>query len=97
MASSKKWYLLCYDIHDEKRLRRIAKLVKGYGVRVQYSVFRARLSARQLERFRWEATKIMKTEDDLLVVELCEKCVGKLASRHKKLEWPTETKRYAIV
>lgn len=36
--------LLTYDIdthdrHGERRLRRVAKIAEGYGMRVQYSVF----------------------------------------------------------
>ena len=32
-------YLVCYDIRDEARLRRVHKTVKGFGWSMQYSVF----------------------------------------------------------
>jgi len=34
-------WLILYDIRNEKRLRRIAKLMERYGERVQKSVFEA--------------------------------------------------------
>ncbi|MFT4045591.1 MAG: CRISPR-associated endonuclease Cas2 [Solimonas sp.] len=40
-------YIVAYDIHDEKRLRKIFKLMKGYGEWLQFSIFQCRLSARR--------------------------------------------------
>lgn len=37
-------YLVTYDIHDEKRWRRVFKLMKGFGEWLQLSVFQCRLS-----------------------------------------------------
>ena len=48
MAEGRFWYLVCYDIRDPKRWRRCFKLLKGYGEGLQYSVFRCRLTKRQL-------------------------------------------------
>ena len=33
------FYLVCFDIVDDRTRRRVAKLLEGYGVRVQKSVF----------------------------------------------------------
>lgn len=41
---SRRDYLVTYDICDDKRLRRVFKLMKGYGEHVQLSVFRCSLS-----------------------------------------------------
>lgn len=41
-------WLVTYDITDDGRLRRVYKLLRGYGDRLQYSVFRCILSDRQL-------------------------------------------------
>ena len=38
-------YLVCYDICDEKRLRRVAEICSDFGVRLQYSVFECDLNA----------------------------------------------------
>jgi CRISPR-associated protein Cas2 len=32
-------YLVSYDISDPKRLRKVARSLEGFGVRLQYSVF----------------------------------------------------------
>jgi CRISPR-associated protein Cas2 len=45
-------YLLCYDVRDDGRLRRVAKLAEEFGYRLQYSVFICDLS--QVERSRFE-------------------------------------------
>lgn len=32
-------YLVCYDICNDKRLRKVFQVVRGYGDHLQYSVF----------------------------------------------------------
>ena len=32
-------YIVSYDISDPKRLRKVAKILEGYGSRIQFSVF----------------------------------------------------------
>jgi CRISPR-associated protein Cas2 len=64
-------YLICYDISDEKRLRRVFKICKDYGSHLQYSVFASDLS--QIERTELEqklAAEINAREDQVLFVEL---------------------------
>jgi CRISPR-associated protein Cas2 len=38
------FYLVSYDIPDDRRRTRLAKLLKDYGGRVQYSVFECLLN-----------------------------------------------------
>lgn len=92
----KQWHLVTYDVRDDKRLRRTARILEGYGVRVQYSVFRCRLSARELERLRWELAKVLAPDDDLLVISLCERCVLKIRQTGTRV-WPEEPERFLIV
>ena len=40
----RRQYLVIYDIADPKRLRRMDRLISGYGYRIQYSVFLCSLS-----------------------------------------------------
>ena len=54
MAENKQWYVICYDITEPKRWRKVYKLVNGYGRRLQYSIFRCRLTPRRQEKLRWE-------------------------------------------
>ncbi len=39
--------IIAYDITDNRRRKRLADLLEGYGQRVQYSVFDCPLTARQ--------------------------------------------------
>lgn len=72
------WHLISYDIRDPKRLRLVARLLQGYGSRVQYSVFRCRLDALTLEKLHWEINQVMTEEDDLLVIPLCNRCADRV-------------------
>lgn len=40
--------IISYDIVDDKRRTKVMKLLKGYGTRVQFSVFECQLSAVEL-------------------------------------------------
>jgi len=40
-------YIVTYDISDQKRWRRVFRLMKGYGEWLQLSVFQCRLSRRR--------------------------------------------------
>lgn len=40
-------YVVAYDISDQKRWRRVFKLMKGYGDWLQLSVFQCRLSKKR--------------------------------------------------
>jgi len=93
----KQWYLVAYDICDDKRLRRVAKLLEGYGVRFQQSVFRCRMSKRTLERMNWELTRILDKEDELMIVGLCDSCYRKARIRGAHREWAKEQEGHVIV
>lgn len=97
MAEGRQWYLVCYDIRDPKRWRRCFSLLKGYGEGLQYSVFRCRLTKRQLERMRWEMERELDPEDSLMIVGLCGSCTSKLIARNTRVEWTVEEPRFRIV
>lgn len=92
----KKWYLIAYDIRDPARLRKVSKHLKGYGERIQFSIFRCRLSEREVERLRWELQKILANNDDLLVVGLCGSCVNRLNNK-SDYKFPEELANYEII
>jgi CRISPR-associated protein Cas2 len=97
MAENKLLYLVCYDISDQKRWRRAYKLLKGYGRRVQFSIFRCRINKRQLERLRWELEKILETEDRLLIASLCSCCSTKVISRNAVSDWDEDQPKFAVI
>lgn len=64
-------YLVCYDICDDKRLRKVFQTMRGYGDHLQYSVFECQLTSRDLVRLRAELSKIIHhAEDQVLFVNL---------------------------
>lgn len=67
-------WLVIYDIRDEKRLARIAKLMEQYGVRVQKSVFEMECDESTVAEMRKRAKEILEKEDSLISIPLCEKC-----------------------
>lgn len=87
MAESKNYYMICYDIRDPKRWRKAFQLLKGYGERLQYSIFRCRLTQRDREKLRWELEKILTPEDSLLIAGLCDRCVERIQSCNRPEAW----------
>lgn len=60
------FYLICYDIPDNKRRKKIADLLAGYGTRVQKSVFECQLKNKQYQQLKKRMTKICNSEEDNL-------------------------------
>jgi len=61
-------YLVCYDISTPKRLRRVAKILEGYGIRIQESVFFCKLSDTMRARLNQEVTQVINHQDDQIVL-----------------------------
>lgn len=93
----RKPFLVCYDVRDDKRLRSTAKILEGYGRRIQYSVFYCYISSRSLEKMRWELGKILEKEDDLIVVSLCEVCARKLSAMNPRKLWEDESESCIVI
>ncbi len=86
----KDWYLVAYDVRDDKRLRKVAKILEGFGTRLQYSLFHCYLTETELEKLRWELARIMDAEDSLLVIGLCRHCVNRLRKWNPDASWPDD-------
>lgn len=64
-------YLVCYDIANDLRLRRVHKAMVGFGDRLQYSVFECRFSPTDLVRCKHTIGKLIHhREDQVLFVDL---------------------------
>lgn len=67
----RRCYLVCYDVREPKRLRRIHRLMKAYGEPWQYSVFYCTLKAIDRVRLENAAREILHLkEDQFLIVDL---------------------------
>ncbi len=70
-------YLVCYDISDDKRLRKVFQTMRNYGDHLQYSVFECQFTDMDLVKCRAElADVIHHTEDQVLFV-----CLGPAEGR----------------
>lgn len=64
-------YLVCYDICEDKRLRKVFQTMRNYGDHLQYSVFECHLTPSDLVRCRSELAGIIHhDEDQVLFVSL---------------------------
>lgn len=64
-------HVISYDIADQKRWRRVFRLMKGYGEWLQLSVFQCRLSARrQAELIALLQGVIKEGEDHVVIVDV---------------------------
>lgn len=64
-------YIVCYDISDQKRWRKIYKTMKGYGDWLQLSVFQCRLNKENVLRMTDALTGLMNSrEDSLMIIDI---------------------------
>lgn len=69
--------VVAYDISDERRLVRIAKIISDYGVRVQKSIFEVTVTDRVFAEMKRRVESVIVPEKDgVKYFPLCEKCAG---------------------
>ncbi len=67
----RRCYLVCYDIRDPKRLRRVHKVLKGYGEAWQFSVFFCVLKDIARVRLQTDLEEQMnQKEDQAMILDL---------------------------
>lgn len=70
---ARRRYIVMYDIRHDVRLRRVHDVVKGYGDRLQYSVYICDLSPSELIDMRWKIEdEINSLEDAVALLDLGE-------------------------
>ena len=57
-------YIVSYDVRNDKRWRKVFRLMRGYGDHLQYSVFRCELSDRERIELTEKLTQVIKQDDD---------------------------------
>lgn len=74
------FYLITYDIEEDKKRNKIAKLLEDYGTRVQYSVFECAIDYNQLEEIKKKAEDIIdKKKDSVRIYRICEGCLKEIS------------------
>jgi CRISPR-associated protein Cas2 len=90
-------YIVSYDIANERRWRRVFKLMRGYGQWLQLSVFQCRLTERRrAELARRLEAAIHGRDDHVLILDLgpADKVNPRVESLGKTFE---SAKRTAVV
>ena len=74
------FYVMAFDISDDKKRYRCVKALKGYGVRVHKSVFECpNLTERRLLKLKAALEKIIdQTTDTVRYYRICKDCLGKV-------------------
>jgi CRISPR-associated protein Cas2 len=71
--------VVAYDVTDDARRVRVAKLLEDYGVRVQYSVFECVLGPADYRKLRAELKERMNVaEDAVAFYRLCQGCGARI-------------------
>jgi CRISPR-associated protein Cas2 len=67
--------VISYDIPDDRRRLKVAKVLEGHGDRVQRSVFEAHLTQAQYDKLQQRLRRLLKEdEDNVRFYRLCADC-----------------------
>lgn len=77
--SHTKQYLICYDIRDPKRLRRVHRTLRDVGTPVQFSVFEAELKSLEMAELQQCLLTIIDADQDSV-------CFYPLTPGYKKIQ-----------
>jgi CRISPR-associated protein Cas2 len=70
-AAVRNTFLVCYDITEDKRLRKVFKTMRDFGDHLQYSIFECQFTPIDLAKCRHALSEIIKhDEDQVLFVDL---------------------------
>ena len=71
----KKFYVISYDISDDRKRYKVEKLLKDYGKRVQKSVFECIITEAELLKIKRKVEKIIDfNTDSVRFYFLCTRC-----------------------
>ena len=75
----KTQYLISYDISDDRRRNRLARLLEQNGMRVQWSVFECLMEGNRIEYLKTAIKEIIEpAEDSVRIYPLCAACARQM-------------------
>lgn len=87
----KQFMVVAYDIADNRRRQKIAKVLEQHGMRCNESVFECLLTDAKIKKMQAQILKLAdKSEDIILYYYLCLPCVMKRESIGKRPEFAPE-------
>jgi len=60
------FYVICYDITNDRRRTKIAKVLEGHGLRVQKSVFECVLNEKEYKSLQEKLAKLLHNKEDTM-------------------------------
>ncbi|MEY8429453.1 CRISPR-associated endonuclease Cas2 [Lachnospiraceae bacterium 48-42] len=80
-------YVISYDIESDRTRRKLAKLLEGYGVRIQYSVFECNLTDKRFQKLYKEIFQLTsgKSDGSVRFYSICKNCEDKIVTIGKPL------------
>lgn len=86
-------YLVIYDIAHPRRLQRVARVLEGFGQRIQKSVFECELTANELQALQEKVLRCIRTdEDSVQFLRLCPRDVSQI--KHDGQVTPFSSRQY---
>ena len=75
----KHFYVVTYDIGDDKRRDKVMRLLESLGTRMNYSVFECMLTDIQYRRMCQQLEKmVVRREDWVNIYPLCTECYARI-------------------
>lgn len=90
--SDQRFYLVVYDISDDRRRTRLHDRLLDYGTPVQYSVFECLVDDKQLQKMQAMIRRTIRAKlDRVRIYRLCESCLQKVWLSEASVEVLHET------
>ena len=71
--------VVSYDVCDPRRLRRLHKFLKEFGINTQKSVFECDIERDDIKRIKSYCNKnLMPNEDAFRIYQICSRCMAKV-------------------
>ena len=89
------FYVIAYDISNDRRRTKVHKTLCGFGKWTQYSLFECHLTEKELVALRGKLDKLLKPEEDSVrFYSLCASCKAKVETVGS--EKPTEESVFIV-
>lgn len=76
--NTRRLYIVAYDTSDDKRRKKIVKLLEKTGIRINWSVFECMITQSQHNVLTSEINKIIHPKEDTVVIyPICKDCYSK--------------------
>jgi CRISPR-associated protein Cas2 len=90
--TKKSFYVIAYDVSDDKRRTKVMKALSAVGVRTNYSVFEAMLTKSQLSKLIKDISALIDiSEDSVVYYTICRDCYSKIIYQMKGRPKPDDS------